>query len=62
MNPMWQRHLALLAVSSGLFGAAPWLPQEQAVPKDHSAKALSAKELKNRQKVLFKELSAPDKN
>src|SRR5215471_14894947 len=62
MNPMWQRDVARLAVSSGLFGAAPWLPQEQAVPKDDSAKALSAKELKKRQKVLFKELSAPDKN
>ena len=61
MKSIWQRHLALLAVSIGLFGA-PLLAQEQAASRDHSAKPPSPKELKKRQKDFFRELSAPDKD
>ncbi|HKW62190.1 MAG TPA: GWxTD domain-containing protein [Candidatus Acidoferrum sp.] len=60
MKSIGQGHLALLAISIGLFGGLSLLAQEQAAPQDRSAKPLSPKELKKRQKDLFKELSRPD--
>lgn len=60
MKSIWQRHLTLLALSIGLFGAAPSLAQEQTARQDNSTKPPSPKELKKRQKELFRELSRPD--
>lgn len=56
-----QRHLILLALATGLAWTTHSLAQDQAVQQDNSAKPLSPKEIKKRQKQLSKEL-LPDKN
>lgn len=56
-----KRHLMLFSFSACL-AFAPYLPaQDQPSPQDNSAKPLSPKELKKRQKDLVKELSSEDK-
>ncbi|HKW31549.1 MAG TPA: GWxTD domain-containing protein [Candidatus Acidoferrum sp.] len=62
MKSIWRRYLTLLAFSISLFGTTRSLAQEPAAPQDSFAKPLSPKELKKRQKDLFKELSPPDKD
>lgn len=58
---IWNRRLLLLAFSAGL----AWVPclsaQDHPDPQDNSAKPLSPKDIKRRQKDLFKELSPQDK-
>jgi len=56
-----RRHQILLAFSMELIWAISALGQDQPSPQDNSAKPLSPKELKKRQKGLIKELSPQDK-
>ncbi len=58
---IWQRHLILLALAISLAWPMHSLAQDQAVPQDNSAKPLSPKEIKKRQKQLSKELGPQDK-
>lgn len=54
-------HPVVLAFSMGFIWTTSALAQGQPPPQDNSAKPLSPKELKKRQKDLVKELSAQDK-
>jgi GWxTD domain-containing protein len=56
-----QRPLMLLTFSISLVWTAYALAQDQPVPQDNSAKPLSPKEIKKRQKQLSKELGPQDK-
>lgn len=56
-----RRHPIVLAFSMGLIWTTSAVGQDQPCPQDNSAKPLSPKELKKRQKDLVKELSPQDK-
>lgn len=56
-----QLHPIFLALSVGLVSGTAALAQDQSAPQDNSGKPPSSKELKKRQKDLFKELSPPDR-
>ena len=62
MKSIWQRHLMLLAFSTTLAGGSLSRAQEQAPPQDSSAKPLSSKDLKERQRQFAKEMGLPDKD
>ena len=57
----WRRRLLLLVFSAGLIGPSVLLAEEQPPPQDNSSKSLNAKELKQLQKKLSKELGSPYK-
>lgn len=54
-------HPIILALSISIFWTSSALAQDQLPPQDNSAKPLSSKELKKRQKQLYKELGSADK-
>jgi GWxTD domain-containing protein len=54
-------YLMFLAFSACLVWAPYLLTQDQPIPQDNSAKQPSSKELKRRQKQLYKELGSPDR-
>ena len=58
----WRRCMLYLVCSASLLGPALAISQEQPASQENSAKPLTAKELKQRQKRLAKELGDPDKN
>jgi hypothetical protein len=55
-------HYLMFLAFSACFVWAPYLlTQDQPIPQDNSAKQPSSKELKRRQKQLYKELGSPDR-
>jgi GWxTD domain-containing protein len=58
----WRCRISYLLFAAALIGSTLAIAQEPAAPQDNSAKLLTAKEPKQRQKKLAKELAEPDKN
>jgi GWxTD domain-containing protein len=58
----WRCRISYLLFAAALIGSTLAIAQEPAAPQDNSAKLLTAKEPKQRQKKLAKELAESDKN